>query len=101
MPRPPRLSEKQALVLDLLTAHGDSYGLELVRASDGRLKRGTVYVTLDRMEDRGLVESWEAAPSVGHRAPPRRRYRATRPGRAALAAWYDRVAASFVGLRLA
>jgi len=43
-------------VLDLLES-GERYGLELVDASAGRLKRGSVYVTLGRMETKGFVAS--------------------------------------------
>ena len=95
----PKLSSKEARVLDLLTSRGASYGLELVRASDGDLKRGTVYVTLDRMEDKGLVESWSEDAEPGRQGPPRRKYKATGHGAAALAAWYDRVTTSFTGLQ--
>ena len=31
------------------------YGLELVTESEGALKRGTVYVTLGRLEEKGYV----------------------------------------------
>jgi DNA-binding PadR family transcriptional regulator len=33
------------------------YGLEMVRASSGKLKRGSIYVTLTRMEDKTRVTS--------------------------------------------
>ena len=101
MSSPLRLSQKQALILDLLVKAGDSYGLELVRDSDGGLKRGTVYITLDRMETRGLVESWTEDSPAGHRGPPRRKYKATGLGEASLASWVDRLVASFGGIRLA
>ena len=56
------------------------YGLQLVEDSKGRLKRGTVYVTLGRMEEKGLIES-ELEPSpAGHGGLPRRLYRATGHG---------------------
>lgn len=70
------LSAKERLILDLL---GDTerYGLELVDASGGALKRGTVYVTLARMEESGLVTSHhEDGPRPGG-GMPRRLYRAT------------------------
>lgn len=55
----PRLSDKEYAILDLLTQHGpDLYGLEMVKLSDGKLKRGTIYVTLARMSDaKGFVSS--------------------------------------------
>ena len=45
-----RLSAKESLILDLLARGEELYGLQLVAASKGRLKRGTVYVTLDRLD---------------------------------------------------
>ncbi|MBZ5659046.1 MAG: PadR family transcriptional regulator [Acidobacteriia bacterium] len=52
------------------------YGLELVRESGSRLKRGTVYVTLGRLEDKGFIESREDnQPNVS--GLPRRLYKVT------------------------
>lgn len=72
-----RLSEKEIVILDLLSETGEMYGLELVGASDGRLKRGTVYVTLGRMEAKGLVASREGARVPAASGLPRPRYRPT------------------------
>jgi len=52
-----RLAKSESVVLTLLAARGDAYGLELVEASRGKLKRGGIYVTLGRMEEKGLVSS--------------------------------------------
>jgi len=82
---PPSLSEKTALVLRLLV-QGEMYGLQLVDASAGQLKRGTVYVTLGRMEQRGLVVSRQEPRHPGAIGLPRRLYAPTELGRAALAA---------------
>ena len=62
------------------------YGLELVAASAGELKRGTVYVTLGRMEQKGLVASRldDTPPPFG--GLPRRLYTSTAIGREVLAA---------------
>ena len=79
--RLPSLSGKEGLILDLLGRSKKMYGLELVAASDGELKRGTVYVTLARMEDKGFISSRlddEPPPSGGL---PRRLYTATSYGR--------------------
>ena len=83
---PPRLSAKEALVLELLTA-GERYGLQLVAASRGRLKRGTVYVTLGRMEDKGYVTSRTEEAPEGAGGLPRRLYEATPLGLRVLKAW--------------
>lgn len=81
----PRLSPKQRVILDLLIHRGEMYGLEMVRASH-ELKRGTVYVTLARMEDAGYVESREVR-EPGEPGLPRRLYRATGLGERAYQAW--------------
>jgi len=52
-------------------------GAELVAHSDGELGRGTVYVTLSRMEDKGLVESRDEERAPGAIGLPRRLYKAT------------------------
>ena len=53
----PRLpSGKELIVLDLLAGKREMYGLEMVKASN-KLGRGTVYVLLSRMEDKGYVSS--------------------------------------------
>jgi DNA-binding PadR family transcriptional regulator len=90
MPSPsrvPSLSAKELIILDLLLTSEEMYGLELVTASKGELKRGTVYVTLGRMEDKGYIASRleDAPPAAG--GLPRRVYRPTALGRQLLGAW--------------
>ena len=82
-----KLSDNEALVLQLLSAASPQYGLELVRASDDRLRRGTVYVLLDRMERKGLISSEPAATPAGERGPARRTYRLTGLGERAREWW--------------
>jgi PadR family transcriptional regulator PadR len=67
------------------------YGLQLVASSKGRLKRGTVYVTLGRMEEKGLVTSRldSAASETG--GLPRRLYKATGFGSRVWHAWSEMV----------
>jgi len=74
-----RLANSERVILQLLVGKGPCYGLELVGAARGALKRGGVYVTLGRMEDKGLVTS--AAGESG-----RRLYRPTALGARALTA---------------
>jgi DNA-binding PadR family transcriptional regulator len=74
-----RLAGSEQIILQLLTSGGPQYGLELVSASRGRLKRGGIYVTLGRMEQKGLVTS-----TVADRG--RRQYRPTALGERALLA---------------
>ena len=74
--RLPSMSVTESLILDLLRTR-ERYGLELVDASAGRLKRGSIYVTLARMEAKGFVESWQEERPPGAIGLPRRLYRAT------------------------
>lgn len=75
----PRLSPKEALIFELLGSQ-ECYGLELVHNSGGKLKRGTVYVTLQRMEDKGLIESYVKEKPPTESGIPRRMYRVTGHG---------------------
>jgi DNA-binding PadR family transcriptional regulator len=75
-----RLAKSEQLILTILASRGPCYGLELVQASRGRLKRGGVYVTPGRMEDKGLVTSSKGTDDG------RRRYRPTALGERALLA---------------
>ena len=86
-PRALTVSPKELLVLELLVRDKPLYGLQLVAASRGRLKRGTVYVTLDRMEDKGYITSRLDDPPPGAGGLPRRLYELTPLGRRMLSAW--------------
>jgi len=74
----PRLSKKEALIFNImLRTRKEMFGLEMVERSNSLLRRGTIYVTLQRMEEKGLVESRQesrVAPEIGI---PRRLYRIT------------------------
>jgi len=87
MPRSPSvLPPKEALILELLIDADELYGLELVARSKRRLKRGTVYVTLGRMEKKRLIRSRLEAPPPEAGGMPRRVYSPTGDGRRVLAA---------------
>lgn len=73
----PRLSGAEQVILDLLVEHGELFGLALVERSDGRLKRGTVYVTLGRMEAKGYLDSRQEPLPPGATGLPRRLYTPT------------------------
>lgn len=78
----PRVSPVEMTILDLLRSGRELYGLEMVKES-GALKRGTVYVTLERMTEKGFVTSrQEKAPKDA--GMPRRLYRITGQGQAVL-----------------
>jgi DNA-binding PadR family transcriptional regulator len=71
---------KEVLVLHLLRDGGEMYGLQLVDRSAGALKRGTVYVTLGRLEEKGLVARRLPADAPPTPGLPRPLYRCTAPG---------------------
>jgi DNA-binding PadR family transcriptional regulator len=83
----PTLPAKERLILQLLVSLGSMFGLQLVEASNGQLKRGTVYVTLGRMEQKGFIESEQELQSAGAIGLPRRIYRPTALGKRVLKAW--------------
>lgn len=73
----PGLSEKEFLIMNLLIGSvKEMYGLQLVEKSEGALKRGTIYVTLSRLEDKGYIKSRKEDEQPGV-ASPRRLYKAT------------------------
>lgn len=84
----PSLSRKEALILEMLIGRGrELFGLEMVEASNGGLKRGTIYVTLQRMQEKGFIDSKpepRTAPEIGI---PRRMYWATGAGERVFAAY--------------
>ncbi|WP_192178046.1 PadR family transcriptional regulator [Mesorhizobium amorphae] len=80
----PRISRVEFEILSLLRAK-EMYGLELVKESS-MLKRGTVYVTLERMTDKGYVNSREAERAPHESGLPRRIYNISGLGQRALAA---------------
>src|SRR3954471_5285453 len=86
-PRVLTLSAKESLILELLIDRNDLYGLQLVTSSKRRLKRGTVYVTLGRMEDKGYITSRQEDAPAEAGGLPRRMYSPTPLGRRVLAAW--------------
>lgn len=82
------LPKKERLILALLIdADRPLFGLELVKVSDGRLKRGTVYATLARMEAKGLVTSEQEAQPDGAIGLPRRLFQPTALGKRVMRAW--------------
>lgn len=70
----PSISDKEAIIFRLLVGNvnGDMYAKDILKKSDSQLKLGTLYTTLDRMEDKGFVES-----RIDETKYPRRIYKVT------------------------
>ena len=83
----PQFSATERLIIELLAEHDELFGLRMVELSGGRLKRGTVYVTLGRMQEKGYLESRQEPLLAGAIGLPRRLYRPTGFALRALAAW--------------
>jgi PadR family transcriptional regulator PadR len=83
----PRLSGTEHAILELLQQHGEMFGLQMVERSKGRLKRGTVYVTLGRMQEKGYLDSRQEDLPPGAIGLPRRLYRPTGHALRILHAW--------------
>ena len=82
----PRLAHTERLILTRLRG-GQQFALRLADGSGGALKRGTEYITLQRMQSKGYVDS-EVEPFVnGAMGRPRRWYRPSAYGLQVLDAW--------------
>jgi DNA-binding PadR family transcriptional regulator len=73
-----------------------AYGLQIVEESDGEIKRGSVYVLLGRLEEKGYVKSDRQTAAVDHAGPARPLYRLTGEGTRVLAA-AEAIGLNFVG----
>ena len=79
----PHLSQKEYMILDLLRSGVERFGLEMVKESNGSLKRGTIYVTLGRMAEKGYVTSRQEK-NPNDSGMPRRLFSITGEGARAL-----------------
>jgi DNA-binding PadR family transcriptional regulator len=91
------LSRTEFLIMRLLIGNSgkEMYGLEMVDKSDGELKKGTIYVLLGRLEEKGFVKA--RTETTGTSAIPRRLYRPTGLGQKVFEAWSS--VAAIGGLR--
>ena len=83
------LGELEQMVLAACLRLGDdAYGVRIIQeieAATGRaVSGGSLYVTLNRLEDKRLLESRLGAPEPGRGGRPKRYVRVTQPGVAAL-----------------
>jgi DNA-binding PadR family transcriptional regulator len=84
---------EQLVLLAVLCAsqeRGEAYGItvhrELTTRARRRAARGAVYMTLDRLEKKGLLSSYLTEPTAERGGRARRCYRVTRPAMVALRA---------------
>jgi DNA-binding PadR family transcriptional regulator len=80
----PTKTEMTVLSL-LMNAPQGLYGLEVVEQSNKEVKRGSVYVLLGRLEEKGYVERTTPKVDASYPGLPRPIYKITAPGRKVLA----------------
>ncbi len=80
----PTKTEMTVLSL-LMNSPRGLYGLQVVEQSEGSIKRGSVYVLLGRLEEKGYVTSALAMVDANYPGLPRPIYKLTAPGQKVLA----------------
>lgn len=80
---------EQLVLTAILTLHDDAYGVTIHSkvaelAQPKPVSLGAVYVTLDRLEDKGLVSSWLSDPTPERGGRAKRCYRLEALGERAL-----------------
>ena len=95
--------ELEQLILVALMRLGDgSYGAsvrrELSRSAQRDVSLSTVYVTLMRLEEKGMVESWLGEPTGRRGGKARRHFRIEAAGRAAAHEARDRMLRMWEGI---
>lgn len=89
----------EMLVMRILQSEPQGlYGLQVVDRSDGVVKRGSVYVLLGRLEEKGFVKMIRPKSDADHAGKPRPTYRLTGEGAKVLAA-AESIGMSFAGAR--
>ena len=88
MPREALGEFEQLVMLAVVHLEDDVYGVPIVDEIERRTRRkvshAAVYVTLRRLEEKGLLESWKSEPTAERGGKARRCVRVTRAGSALL-----------------
>ena len=91
------------VLLSVLSLGTDAYGIPIRDEIHRRIGRdisfGAVYVTLQRLESKGLVESWMGEPTAERGGRAKKFFRATTAGRLAVERSRRAIEAMSVGLR--
>ena len=78
---------EQIILTAILSLHDKAYGVTIHEkavqlATPKSISLGAVYVTLDRLEDKGLISSWLSDPNTRAGRPLQTLLSARSPGRA-------------------
>ncbi len=98
---------EQLVMTAVLILGDDAYGISIHRkvkelARPRSVSLGAVYVTLDRMEDKGYLRSWLSDPTPERGGRSKRRYELKAPGEKALReamAMSERISSAVLGAR--
>lgn len=105
MPKGVYLGEfEQLVMLAVLRLGNEAYGMTVRRELETTARRsvtiGSVYGTLERLEEKGLMSSWRSDPDAVRGGRSRRYFRVEREGEAALADARDRMHRMWKGVRV-
>jgi DNA-binding PadR family transcriptional regulator len=93
---------EQLVMLAVVQLGDDAYGAEIQRELAERAKRrvslGTIYVTLTRLEGKGMVRSWLGDPTPARGGKARRHFAVERAGMTALRTSREALARMWEGL---
>jgi DNA-binding PadR family transcriptional regulator len=96
---------EQRVLWAVLRLDGEGYGATILEAlaerSDRRISPGALYATLDRLEEKGMIESRLADPEAGRGGRRKRYMTVTADGRAALGRTREEWMRMWDGLELA
>lgn len=88
MPREALGEFEQLVMLAVIHLEDEVYGVPIVdeieRRTHRRVSHAAVYVTLRRLEQKGLLESWKSEPTAARGGKSRRCVKVTREGQALL-----------------
>lgn len=103
--RPPLGEFEQVVLLAVLRLEGAAYAVPVRREIEKRTKRsvtrGALYVTLERLEDKGYLDSWLAEPTPERGGRAKRFYRVRPAGLAALRQSWTALRSMWEGLEVA
>ena len=95
---------EQIVLLAVARLEGEGYGVtvraEIERVTGRDASVGSVYATLDRLEEKGLVRSWEGAPEPVRGGRARRHFRVTPEGAQSLLQRQEMLERLWDGVRL-
>ena len=96
---------EQLVMLAVLRLGNEAYGMTVRRELEATALRlvtiGSVYGTLERLEEKGLMSSWRGEPDAVQGGRSRRYFRVEREGEAALSEARDRMGRMWEGVEVA